>query len=179
MKAVSNLSSYRWVTWQEATASLSCLSTWATWTALWSPSSTVERVSSARVLWSWSWSSTSWRSFLRSTDLQTLPIKQFFNFKNGFTTSHSLARRHLPSTIRTSEEPENCAVPGEVAFFISNLCIHPSPCCCRGLLGSEEAQRRSPLSLQPAGGATATHLQRSARVCPDTHTRLPLALQMS
>lgn len=41
------------------------------------------------------------------------------------TSSFFLFWHHLPSAVCTSKEPENCAVPGRVAFLKSNLCIHP------------------------------------------------------
>lgn len=122
--------------------SLSCLSTWATWTALWSPSSTAGRVSWVRAPWSWSWSSTSWRSSPRSrthpTNLEHLELhllNLFFFFPYLLTSFHSLVV--LPSvislsTVCTSKEPGNCAVPGGVAFLKSNLCIQPPVFFCSG-----------------------------------------------
>lgn len=58
--------SLRWVTWWAVTVSPCSLSTWAIWTAPWSRWSTAGRVSWARVPWSWSSSSTSWRSSLKT-----------------------------------------------------------------------------------------------------------------
>lgn len=94
----------RWVIWSEATASLSCLSTWATWTALWSPSFTAGRVNWARARWSWSWSSTSWRSSLRNfrhpTNLHPFsPPNFFFFFFSDIISLRPFALQKSPKTV--------------------------------------------------------------------------------
>lgn len=83
---------------------------------------------------------------------------------------------HLPSAVCTSKEPENCAVPGRVAFLKPNLCIHPR---------SEEALNRITCHLSQDVSTDHTvsvlipTLLLPLRSCHATSVRRPILCSLS